>query len=204
MLPADRIHVTAFLVLIRPIAEAAASRVATELASISRESPWTLELERNWQHWARTPGGVITALNATDQARVLSMAFHEFLQFAAAREIPIIFLSFPRIIHDWEYLHHQTSELFCVDRERAEAAHASVADASLVRTDGELAGAEKDAAPFSTLDRIALGREIQRLYEQLEASSRVDASKDAQIQDFHRTLQNLTSCPTEHSKEMLC
>ncbi len=177
-----QIAIDALVLPVRDLVEAATSRAVLEMRAIHQRAPWMAELDRSWEVWADTPGGVIYSLNPLDQARLLAVGFHAIVQHAAEAEIPIIFLAFPRMIGDCGYLYRTLRPVLPPEAttERARAAHARVADRGKVRVGDELAGAadrgERPAgsarrqAVFplpAAVDRLALQRELARLREAL-------------------------------------
>ena len=49
-------------------------------------------------------GGIIYSLDAIDQERLLAVKFARLVQALVKRDITLIFLDFPRIVEDAEYL----------------------------------------------------------------------------------------------------
>ncbi|MBS9477636.1 hypothetical protein [Ancylobacter radicis] len=135
------VTVDAFIVPVRALEEAAASRVILERAAMHRSAPWMAEMPASFDHWGPVPGGMVYALSVEDQARILAVGFHNLVQYAIRRDIPLVFLDFPRFIEDGDYLFSQLSAVLPMERERALAAHAVLSDRSLVRTGDELRAA---------------------------------------------------------------
>lgn len=185
------IRVDAVIVPMRDLVEAAASRVVLEQRSIHQHSPWMAGLDRSWTAHGHTPGGVVYSLEPLDQARILAMGFHHLLERLVRADIPVRLLSFPRLVEDPDYLYDQLRPWLPGDlgREQARTVHRRVADRRKVRVGGELARAAQEpaaAAPsFHDLDRIALGREIERIRRQLtdaEATVRTAGAEHDQVQ----------------------
>ncbi len=181
-----RFKVDAFIVPVRDLVEAATSRVVLEQRSIHEHNPWMADrLDKTWETYGHTPGGLVYSLNPLDQARLLAVQFHRLVLKASEAGVPIVFPVFPRIATDWEYLHRCLRPILPRDitEDEARAAHASVANAAKIRVTREIF---KDApakvayrsqprpephypSPIE-VDNIALRREISRLrQDQLSA-----------------------------------
>ncbi|WP_175720811.1 hypothetical protein [Burkholderia anthina] len=165
LLARDDIQVDAVIIPMRDIVEAATSRVVNELRARLGHEDIPGELTR-WHTWGVVPGGTVYSLNPIDQARLLSMGFHQVIHACVKKRVPLIFLEFPRFITDGEYLYEQLRPVLAeIDSSAAIRAHAQTAQPDKVRIGGELANsaniAKGDLFPdFDALDRIALHREI--------------------------------------------
>ncbi|NTX27580.1 hypothetical protein HT746_10640 [Burkholderia pyrrocinia] len=165
LLERDDIQVDAVIVPMRDLVEAATSRVVNELRARLGREDIPGELTR-WHTWGIVPGGAVYSLNPIDQARLLSMGFHQVIHACVKKRVPLIFLEFPRFITDGEYLYEQLrSILNGIDSSAAMHAHAKTARPDKVRVGGELANSANiskgDLFPsFDALDRVALHREI--------------------------------------------
>jgi len=141
------------------------------------------ELDRTWEIYGHTAGGLVYSLNPLDQARLLAVQFHRLVFKASEAGIPLVFPVFPRIATDWRYLHECLQPILPlqVTDSVARAAHGRVADAGKVRVTGEIAkdtptkviyGRMPRLAPQypspSEVDNIALRREIGRLRQELK------------------------------------
>ena len=186
--------IDAFIVPVRDLVETATSRVVLEQRAIHEHNPWMAErLDRSWETYGHTPGGLIYSLNPLDQARLLAVQFHRLVLKVSEASIPLVFPVFPRIATDWEYLHECLARILPphVTAEMARSAHARVADAAKVRVTNEILKDRvtneilKDIArdtihknghvvrfPSQTeVDNIALRREISRLRQELRERS---------------------------------
>lgn len=173
----DDIGIDAVVMPMRNIVEAASSRVTNELRGRLGRAELDEEHTR-WETWGTTAGGVVYSLNPLDQARILAMGFHHVVHACVRHRIPIVFLDFPTIIDDAEYLFAQMKPVFGaeVDREKALVAHAKVARSDRVRVGSELAGSPdvSVASKFpalADLDRAALYREIKTARRIAEAAT---------------------------------
>ncbi|HEY2134147.1 MAG TPA: hypothetical protein VGH36_14435 [Acetobacteraceae bacterium] len=176
----------AVIMPVRDLSEAATSRSVQELRAMHESTPWMARLDRTWESWGLTPGGVVYSVNPLDQARLLAVGFHKVVERLVKAEIPIVFLAFPRLATDADYLFRALKPLLPehVSRESALAAHARVADPGKVRVGPELEAATKPRPVVAyetheTVDRVALRREVVRLRaladataEELAASTR--------------------------------
>ena len=69
--------IDAFVVPVRDLVEAATSRVVLEQRAIHQHNPWMAEeLDRTWETYGHTAGGLVYSLNPLDQARLLAVQFH--------------------------------------------------------------------------------------------------------------------------------
>ena len=101
-----QLKIDAFIVPVRDLVEAATSRVVLERRAIHQHNPWmTDKLERAWETYGQTAGGLVYSLNPLDQARLLAVQFHQLVLKASEASVPLVFPVFPRIATDWEYLH---------------------------------------------------------------------------------------------------
>ncbi len=159
------VGVDVLLVPVRELMAASTSRVLQERIAMAEETQWSALAASSDVHGA-VAGGAVYSLDPVDQARLLAVGFHRLVHWATARRVPLIFLEFPRIVHDGEYLVETLWPWLgehC-QRDRALAAFAAVADPAQVRvraaalgdhgvqaTDRVLAAADAEV-----LDRTAL------------------------------------------------
>lgn len=181
MLTDPDIVLDAAVIPVRNLEDAAESRAIVELRDIAEQDDFMTKFEQPWAHRGRTPGGMVYSLHPLDQARILALGFHHLIERLTAAEIPVLFLSFPRLVQDAAYLHAKLSPLLPmpVTPEAARAAHASCADPGMIRV-----GAQGRDRTLEILDRVALAREIERLRERIsgmetEASSARGALEEA-------------------------
>jgi hypothetical protein len=168
----------AAIVPMRDLAEAAASRSILETRAIHREAPWMADLGRSWDHYGRTPGGTVYSTSPADQARLLAVGFHHLLERLVAADVPLVMLSFPRLVEDGDYLFRKLAPVLpaTVTGEDARRAHAAVADSSKVRVGRPQADAAAEAA-----DRAALARLLQETRAQLYAAQAQLQATQAQL-----------------------
>ena len=179
-----QLKIDAFIVPIRDLVEAATSRVVLEQRAIHQHNPWmAAQLDRAWETYGHTAGGLVYSLNPLDQARLLAIQFHQLVLKASEAGIPIVFPVFPRIATDPECLHKCLRPILPpeIGEDAARAAHARVADAAKVRITSEIF-TERPGAVISRrepepgprypspteIDNIALRREISRLRQELK------------------------------------
>jgi len=169
----------AVIIPVRDLAEAAISRSVLERRAIHQNAPWMSELNSAWEQWAHVPGGIVYSLNPIDQGRLLAVGFHHLVQRLVAADIPIIFLTFPRLIEDADYVFDKLHTLLpaAIDRRTARAAHQRVTDSAKVRVGDEVDVVRQPVRPETSivnyatpaeLNAIALRREVGRLRQQLE------------------------------------
>jgi hypothetical protein len=181
------VELEAAIIPVRPLIDAAASRIVVQRRAIFEEAPWVARLSRGWSSWGANRGGVIYSLDPVDQARLLAVGFHRLIERLAQADVPMIFLAFPRIVEDPGYLHAKLRPILppSVEAETAREAHRRTADAVKVRIGHELSGDPCVAAggvpSRATLDNIALRREIARLQERLVESERRSRSLTARL-----------------------
>ena len=148
----------------RDLTEAAASRTIVEKRAIHEANPWMADLDRIWETYGHTPGGLVYSLNPIDQARLLAVGFHQLLECLVRHEVPVILLSFPRLIEDADYLHAKLTAVFPdgVTMGTARAAHAATAEPEQVRVGREMRGSgdgfRLDGPSPSRLEAAALQR----------------------------------------------
>jgi hypothetical protein len=175
--------IDAFIVPMRDLVEAATSRVVLEQRAIHQHNPWMADqLDRTWETYGHTPGGLVYSLNPLDQARLLAVQFHKLVLKVSEAGVPLVFPVFPRIATDWGYLHRCLRPILPpeITEEAARAAHARIADAAKVRVTSEIVkeapsnligGTELNPGPRypspTEIDNIALRREIGRLRQEL-------------------------------------
>ncbi len=165
------------IVPVRALDEAAASRVAQELQAVHRAAPWMAQLDRTWEVWAETPGGVVYSLNPVDQARLLAVGFYTLVERLVRAEIPLVLLAFPRIVTDADYLFDRLRAVLPpgIGREAARRAHAAVADPAQVHSDTGARMAPTVQPPpqrdHAALDAVALRRELAAARRTLAATA---------------------------------
>ena len=191
LLARQDLHFDAVIVPVRELAESASSRIIVELRAVYETQPWMAELETSWDNRGITPGGVVYSLDPIDQARILAVGFHRLIERLARAEIPIVFLSFPRMVLDPAYLFHNIRQFLppSASLARAIEVHHQIADPAKVRTEAELRNEGEPEAMSSAgdqialpgkdrLHRIALGRELTRV-RQLAAAALAEAGAAA-------------------------
>jgi len=166
------ITVDAVILPMRDIVEAASSRITIEMRA-RYGNPNLQDDCTRWGTWGGAPGGVIYSLNPVDQARILAMGFHQLVFELVKRDVPIVFLDFPRLVEDAEYLYQKIKPVLRdqVDHDTALTAHRLTANPALVRTGVEIAQPGRpqvigepqlDFPASEALDRAALLRELKR------------------------------------------
>ncbi|AJY06777.1 hypothetical protein SB768_09540 [Burkholderia sp. SIMBA_043] len=180
------IKIDAVILPMRDIVEAATSRVILEMRARYSKEYLAPQITR-WETWGETPGGVVYSLNPVDQARILALGFHETIRALVRKDIPIIFLDFPRLVGDGAYLWGKLERILKdkTDKMHAMRVHAEIADTSKVRAGKEICepAMQRDTASqfgeisrpkisypsHDTLDRAALLRELERLRNRLNS-----------------------------------
>lgn len=112
----DPAIIDTLIVPVRRLTDAANSRIRVEREAIGDTVRAT---------WGTTHGGVLWSLDETDQARILAVGFYELVQWAVENRVPLLFLDYPRIVHDAEYL--TTAMAPFVSPYSGAAAHAEIA-----------------------------------------------------------------------------
>jgi hypothetical protein len=168
-------RVDAVIVPVRPLHEAAASRVVLEMRAIHEKAPWMAERERSWDQWGGAAGGGVFSLHPLDQARVLAVGFHHLLERVVRADVPLVLLDFPRLVLDADYLFERIAPVVSLppgmDLAQARNVHRRVADASKVRIDSELGapGAGPQAPGLEALDQVAIRRELVRVRGEVQS-----------------------------------
>ncbi len=191
-LRSGKLQFDAVVIPMRDLTEAACSRGIIEMQAMHRTLPWMADLEQTWDHFGHTPGGTVFSLSPVDQARLLAVGFHQLLEHLVRAEIPVVFLSFPRLIDDAPYLYCKLAPVLPrpVDIATALAAHASLADPAKVRVGAEICPAAPEPAPGlvlegpapGRLERAALTRLLAELRGELEAVRQELTGANAMIQ----------------------
>lgn len=170
------IQVDGAIIPIRNLREAASSRIILERRAMYASQPWLAHMEKTWGASAIVPGGIVYSLRAIDEARILAMGFHVLIEHLVHADIKLIFIDFPRMIHDGDYLFATLASFLPVGSTAMAAgiAHAELAVPEKVRIERELAVINESAAIAEQsldegLDRLALRRELIRLREELQA-----------------------------------
>jgi hypothetical protein len=202
ILTSDKLAIDAAILPMRDLAETAASRCIIEMHALHQNAPWMAQrLGTTFENWASTPGGALYSLNPIDQGRILAVGFHRLVHRLVEANVPIVFVAFPRIIEDADYLFERLRELLPVGTtaEQAREAHSRTAEREKVRVGDELKSAAPSMAQVSypateQLDRAALAREIARLtaerarlraeVDRLTAALEVEATKQPSDQNF--------------------
>jgi hypothetical protein len=177
------------IIPVRDLVEATTSRIVLERQAINRSGVVHELPEHTWEHWAFTAGGAVFSLNPVDQGRILAVLFHQIIEKLTKADVPFVLLSFPRLVHDSDYLFNKLQHLLpaTATLEKARQVHQQIADSKKVRVDGELK--RKDGQVCTTiagiaypesheLDLLALRREILRLNSALQqAEANLDQSR---------------------------
>ena len=179
MLADPAIAFDAVIIPMRDLVEAAASRAIVQLQAIHGQAPWMARMDSTWENWGDTAGGAVFSLDPVDQSRLLAVGFHRLVNRLVQAEVPLIFVAFPRLVQDTEYLIGKLRPIIpaSITLEQARQSHRRVADAALVRVGRELRrngdrhllpGDSGTAMPtLEELDNIALRREVARLRDRL-------------------------------------
>jgi hypothetical protein len=191
----------AAIIPVRDLREAAISRVTVERRAIHRDAPWMASQSTSWKTWGWPAGGVAFSLDPLDQERILAVGFHNVVQRLVHADVPLLFLSFPRLVRDSRYVYDKLRPLFPphVTEEFALQAHAD----SLELDDEERRRSEKQVnsagramnvcandAVNEKLDAIALRKEIIRLRAELDS---IHAGMLWRLRDFLRKVVRRTA-----------
>ncbi len=179
MLADSAIALDAVIIPMRDLVEAAASRAIVQLQAIHGQAPWMARMDTTWENWGDTAGGAVFSLDPVDQSRLLAVGFHRLVNGLVQAEVPLIFVAFPRLVQDTDYLINKLRPIIppSISPEEARRSHRRVADATLVRVGRELrqngerqlliAGSRPSMPTLEELDNIALRREVARLHDRL-------------------------------------
>lgn len=184
------IALDAVVVPMRDLADAANSRIVSELAALHREVPWLSTLRRTWDQRWFTPGGALFSTDPVDQARLLAVEFHHLVERVTAADVPLVLLAFPRMVDDADYLFRRLAAVLPgVTASQAAAAHAAVAEPARVRV------GRSDDHGFEAADNAALRRELTRVREQLATSEANYAHAEAAYRDSQTKLAEAARAP---------
>jgi hypothetical protein len=173
-----KISLDAVLIPIRPLVEAAASRSIVQLQAMHQDAGWMTEVATPWEHLAAAPGGAIFSVSPVDQARLLAVGFHWLLERIVQTDVPVVLLSFPRLVTDPDYLFEKIRKVLPVEVAiaRAREVHAETFNPEKVRAGRELSdnvgpAPERDGfvgSSITALDNMALKRELKQLRDELD------------------------------------
>lgn len=184
------IRLDAVVVPVRDLADAARSRVVSELAALHRDVPWLATLRRTWDQRWFTPGGALFSTDPVDQARLLAVAFHQLVERITAADVPLVLLGFPRMVEDAAYLLARMAPLLPgIDPARALAAHAEVSEPAKVRV------GRPDDRGFEAADNAALRRELLRVRGALAAAEEGRARTEATLRARETEMARLAAPP---------
>jgi hypothetical protein len=204
LLDRDDLAFDAAIIPIRDLMAVASSRVIVELRAMYGNAPVMSEFDRPWDAWGQVPGGLHHSLEPVDQARLLAVGFHRLVHRLVEAGIPIVFLAFPRLVTDADYLFASLRGYLPrgLTAEAAAAAHRAVSDAGSVRTEGEIeaesAGEGQSGEQYPSLEqlsRIALRREMKRL-------NRVIADYGSNLEGLRQQDQSLRALLAERESAL--
>jgi len=172
------IKLDAVIIPIRDLIEAAASRSIVQLQAMHQNAEWLTQTTTTWEHWGAAPGGTVFSLNPIDQARLLSLGFHQLLERIAHKDVPTVLLAFPMAATDPDYLFRKLRSVLPagISVTLAREVHAATFCPAKVRTGRELTGEMRpapdgngSAGPSITgLENAALKRELERLRSEIK------------------------------------
>jgi hypothetical protein len=210
LLATPEIELDAVVIPLRDLTEAAASRCVLELRNMHSIHPWMSEMEQTWEDFAHTPGGVVYSLNPVDEARLLAVGLHRLLDQLVKADIPVILLSFPRLIEDADYLFRKLSPILSqeISAEDARLAHAETADMAKVRVGGELKDATIPGGRLNIrgpghaqLDRVALARLLAETRKQVEETeARLTQLTDSHAGELARAMARIEDGQNEQDR----
>jgi hypothetical protein len=186
----DAIKIDVVIIPVRNLRDATSSRVVLERRAMYQHMPWLGFMDKEWESGGYIPGGLIQSLSALDEARILSMGLHQLIERLVRANVPMVFLDFPRIICDGDYLFEKLSPFLpaSATHEVARAAHRSLADPEKVRIEREVdtssvpPGSPNSSPLDAELDRIALRRELVRLQAALKSQSSTTSETEQALQ----------------------
>ena len=170
LLGSGKVRLDAVVLPMRNLVESAASRSTVQMQAMHHDLSWIGTLERTWEEFGHASGGIVYSLNPVDQARLLAVGFHNLLEQLVKADIPVVLLSFPRIVEDADYLFEKIAPVLRVpvSRDAARRAHAALADPDKVRVGREIDhangagvhGLTLKGPSLVALERAALAREL--------------------------------------------
>lgn len=151
------------IIPVRNLYDAATSRIVQEIQGQQKSVPWILNMDKTWGTWGQTPGGSIFSLEPLDQARILALSFYDLVERLTVAQVPMYFVSFPRMVHDGQYLYDQLRGCLPSDCTINDflLAHAAHADTSKVRVESE------QVTSITTAENAALKRELRQARNQV-------------------------------------
>ena len=197
-------EIDAVLIPVRDLRDAASSRSILEHCSIYNNAKWMLSMDETWDEWAVTVGGVIYSLDPVDQERLLAVKFARLVHALVRAGVKMIFLDFPRITEDAEYLFGMVHDFLpsSVDLLTAVEAHRKVVDRRSVRVSEERKAARNSGAtiqathqmpgvPPMQLPLLFSNREVARKEVDLIALRREIARSKAELRDADTAVRRL-------------
>lgn len=167
MIASKTIQIDGVIIPVRNLRDATTSRLALERRAMYEHMPWLASMDEAWQTAGNVPGGLIFSLSALDEARTLSMGLHLLVERLVRANVPMVFLDFPRIITDADYLYEKVKAFLPsgTDEQSVRAVHSELADPEKVRTERETSATVTSEAGDldAQADRIALRRELVRV-----------------------------------------
>ena len=162
-------RIDAVIVPVRSLRDAAASRLIVERRDFYRELPEMLQLDEAFAHRGSAAGGCLVSLEPIDQARLLATGFHHLIERLVALDVPVVFVGFPRLADDPDYLYSKLIQFMPgVSADQARTIHNEVVEPDKIRVDAELLDDVGGATHFGsevhvdprTIDNAALRREL--------------------------------------------
>ena len=206
-----KMRLDAVVIPTRELVEASASRSIVELQTMHHSFGWLADVDSPWEHWGTTPGGIIYSVSPVDQARLLAVGFHHLIERVVRADVPLVLLSFARLMTEPDYLFAKLRSWLPSDITvvRAREVHAATFSFDKVRTGSELtAGSESGSAlkgfaesGLIDLENIALRRELKQLRRELENLHRqeVENLRQQELENLHRQeLENLRQQEVEN------
>jgi hypothetical protein len=192
----DAIKIDGVIIPVRNLRDAASSRAVLERRAMYQHLPWLGFMDKEWESAGYIPGGIIYSLSALDEAKILAMGLHQLIERLVRANVPMVFLDFPRIIDDGDYLFEKLSSFLpaSATQEVARTAHRSLADPEKVRIEREVGmssvppGSPNSSPLDIELDRIALRRELVRLQAALKSQSFTTNETAQALQATHNDL----------------
>jgi len=185
------IRLRAAILPVRDLRDGASSRAIIERRAIYAHTDWMAAHDTLWEKWGFTPGGIVFSLNAIDQARLLAVGFHHVVQQLVAAEVPLLMLSFPRLVEDADYLFNALRSVLPPETtiEAARKVHEEMADLSKVRVSTTTEVRTSIRGPSEEeLDRQALRRELVRVRNELRTTKEAMRSTEAELRHLQQEI----------------
>jgi uncharacterized protein YoxC len=191
----DDLKIDLVIIPIRDLMDSAASRIMNETKSIYGDNNHMINFRNSWDSYGLTPGGVIYSLGLQDQARILSMDFHYLINKLVEADIPIVFLSFPKLAEEENYVYDRLKDFLpkSLTREKAVKEFNKLSDKSKIHFKGS------DLPEFGKVNKEAINGD--KYMEQILQQTNIEnMSLKEIIKNKNKIINDLNNKQSEHNQ----